>query len=185
MEIGNFSFSLSSKMKLFRNVRENRERGLGIFGWWKEGEGLKEEKEWEKEKELDRKYEIMDQERDSDDGYSKKRKYKSSGAEREERKRRQREREEDMADRVREEEEIAEAKRRAEEERELQKEQEKHALELLSSRASNGTENAVLPDVAIFESKEDPADQISDGDFMHGNSAGNFILFIYIYVWNS
>lgn len=162
-------------------IREDERRYRARLKEWESREkekerARKEEKEWEKEKELDRKYEVMDQERDSDDGYSKKRKYKSSGGEREERKRRQREREEDMADRVKEEEEIAEAKRRSEEERELQKEQEKHALELLSSRANSGTEKAVLPDVAIFESKEEPSDQMSDGDFVHGSSVGNGVI---------
>ncbi|KAI3497703.1 hypothetical protein L1887_33194 [Cichorium endivia] len=157
-------------------LREDERRYRARLKEWENREKEKErtrkqEREREKEREQDRKYEILDQE--NDDGYSKKRKYRSSGEDREERKRRAREKEEDMEDRIREEEEIAEAKRKAEEERELQKEEQKHALELLSSNTSNGVENAMLIDGTLMEIRSKSVDRTIDADVAHGNEIGN------------
>ncbi|KAL7607580.1 hypothetical protein Lser_V15G14721 [Lactuca serriola] len=162
-------------------IREDERRYRARLKEWENREKEKErtrkqEREREKDREQDRKYEILDQE--NDDGYSKKRKYRSSGEDREERKRRLREKEEDMDDRIKEEEEIAEAKRKAEEERELQKEQQKHALELLSHNTNNGTENAMLIDGSLLgiRSKTTVVDQATNAaDMPHGNEIGNRI----------
>ncbi|CAH1424255.1 unnamed protein product [Lactuca virosa] len=161
-------------------IREDERRYRARLKEWENREKEKErtrkqEREREKDREQDRKYEILDQE--NDDGYNKKRKYRSSGEDREERKRRLREKEEDMDDRIKEEEEIAEAKRKAEEERELQKEQQKHALELLSHNTNNGTENAMLIDGSLLgiRSKTTVVDQANAADMPHGNEIGNRI----------
>ncbi|KAJ9563806.1 hypothetical protein OSB04_008966 [Centaurea solstitialis] len=152
-------------------IREDERRYRARLKEWESREKEKErarkqEREREKDREQDRKYEILDQE--NDDGYSKKRKYRSSGEEREERKRRLREKEEDMDDRIKEEEEIAEAKRKAEEERELQKEQQKHALELLSGNSTNGREC-----YGSLEIKNKAVDQTMGDEVAHKNEIDN------------